>query len=118
MDIYAAEPTPFNITNLEEKVNDATGARELGGIADIFNNSGGALGLTTLIFFIAGALMLFYLIYGGIMLMTSAADPGRVASAHGTIKNAFIGILIVIFAYWIVQIVGVVLGLGDFRQAF
>lgn len=81
-----------------------------------FNYGSSSLGnivsdLLPYLFSIAGILVLIYLIFGGIQLMTSAGDPKAVESAKGKITNALIGFVIVFAAYWIVQIVGGVLGL-------
>lgn len=115
--IYAA-PANFDINKLTEEVNKATGARNINNITDLFNNAGKYMGITTLAFFVAGGLVLLYLIYGGIMLMTSSGDPKKVAGAQETIKNAIVGMIVVILSYWIVQVVGFVLGLPAFQQTF
>ncbi|MCJ7805260.1 hypothetical protein MUP46_01310 [Patescibacteria group bacterium] len=59
----------------------------------------------------AGLLLLLYLIFGGLQLMTSRGDPKAVQSAQGKITGALIGFLIVFASYWIVQIVASILGL-------
>lgn len=59
----------------------------------------------------AGILLLLYLLFGGLQLMLSRGDPKAVQDAKGKITNAFIGFLIVFTAYWLVQIVGQLLGL-------
>jgi len=59
----------------------------------------------------AGLLLLLYLIFGGLQMMTSGGDPKAVESAKGKITGALIGFVIVFVAYWLVQIVASVLGL-------
>ncbi len=66
----------------------------------------------------AGILLLVYLIAAGFSLMTSAGDPKAVAAAKGRITSALIGFIIIFAAYWIVQIVGIILGLGDIKTIF
>ena len=66
----------------------------------------------------AGILLLFYLVMGGFSLMTSAGDPKAMQSAKGKITSALIGFVIIFAAYWIVQIVGIILGLEDIKSIF
>jgi hypothetical protein len=61
----------------------------------------------------AGVLLLIYLLYGGISLMTAAGEPKKVEGAKGIITGALIGFGLVFTAYWLVYIVGRILGLGD-----
>lgn len=71
-----------------------------------------------LIFPAAGILLLVYLIFGGFSLMASGGDPKAVASAKGRITSAIIGFVIIFAAYWIVQLVGIILGLTDIKDIF
>lgn len=66
----------------------------------------------------AGILLLFYLVLGGFSLMTSGGDPKAMQSAKAKITSALVGFVIVFAAYWIVQIVGIILGLGDITKIF
>lgn len=66
----------------------------------------------------AGILLLFYLIVGGFSLMTSGGDPKGMQAAKGKITSALIGFVIIFAAYWIVQIVGIILGLEDIGNIF
>ena len=68
-------------------------------------------GLLPYLFAGAGLLLLLYLIFGGIQFMTSGGDPKAMESAKGKITGALIGFIIVFAAYWIVQIVGTILGI-------
>lgn len=71
-----------------------------------------------LVFPAAGILLLFYLVLGGFSLMTSGGDPKAMQAAKGRITSALIGFVIVFAAYWIVQIVGIILGLTDIQNIF
>lgn len=108
----------FDINAVSGSVSNATGATGITSIGDFFGSSGGRVGLNVLFFFVAGALLAIYLVKGGIDLMTSGGDPKKVAGAKSTITNALIGMIIVFSAYWIVQIVGIVLGLDGFSSTF
>jgi len=77
-------------------------------VADIFN------ALLPYIFVIAGLLLLFILIAGGIGLMTAAGDPKKVEASQGRITSALIGFLIIFISYFVVQLVGVMLGIKLF----
>lgn len=66
----------------------------------------------------AGLLLLLYLLYGGLSLMLSRGDPKAVQSAKDKITGAVIGFVIVFAAYWIVQIVGSLLGIPDITNIF
>lgn len=66
----------------------------------------------------AGLLLLLFLLYGGISLMLSRGDPKAMQSAKEKISGALIGFIIVFAAYWIVQIVGKMLGIEAVIQTF
>ena len=56
---------------------------------------------------------LFYLIYGGIRWITSGGDKGKVEEARKHIIAAIIGLIVAFVAYFILQIILSVFGLGD-----
>ncbi|MDO8503758.1 MAG: hypothetical protein Q7S60_03635 [bacterium] len=66
----------------------------------------------------AGLLLLLYLIYGGFSLMMSRGDPKAMEAAKGKITNAAIGFAIVFTAYWLVQLLGQILGIQQFGELF
>lgn len=70
------------------------------------------------LFGIAGFLLLLYLIFGGFSYMMSGGDPKAAESAKQRITNAIIGFVIIFVAYWLVQILGMVLGITQFQQIF
>lgn len=53
----------------------------------------------------AGILAVVFVIYGGIQYITSAGDSDKVKRAKDTVINSVIGIVIVIFAYSIVDFI-------------
>jgi len=65
------------------------------------------------IFGAAAIALLIYLILGGFQLMTSRGDPKAAQGAQAKITNALIGFVIVIFAFFIVQLFSQVFGLGN-----
>jgi len=66
----------------------------------------------------AGILLLLYLLYGGISLMLSGGDPKAIQSARDKITGALVGFIIVFASYWIVQIVGKILGITAIQTIF
>jgi len=88
-----------------------------------FNFSNGKLSdvvnyLTPRIFVFAGLMLLLYLIYGGFHFIISMGDPKGMQEARGKITNALVGFLIVFLAYWIVLIIGKILGIDTFGEIF
>ena len=73
---------------------------------------GGIIGNTLpYIFGAAAILLLIYLIMGGLSMMLSRGDPKAMQSAQSQITNALIGFVIVIVAFFIVKLLGQILGL-------
>lgn len=76
--------------------------------------------VTTLADIINPALKIFYgvvgvavfgmFLYGGITWLTSAGDADKVKKAQDTMLNAVIGLVIVIFAFFLTRLVGTILG--------
>lgn len=59
-------------------------------------------------FALAGLILLFYFIMGGIAMIGSAGkdDPKAAAGAKASITTALIGFMVVFTAYWIVNLLG------------
>ncbi|MGB6838996.1 MAG: hypothetical protein WBD86_03710 [Microgenomates group bacterium] len=70
------------------------------------------------LFPLAGILLLLYLLFGGFSLMTSGGDPKKMQAAKGKLTNALVGFIIVFAAYWIVQIIGTILGIEAITEIF
>ncbi|MFA6519097.1 MAG: hypothetical protein WCV93_05655 [Candidatus Shapirobacteria bacterium] len=62
------------------------------------------------VYVIAGLMLLVWLIYGGITMMTAGTDQNKAAQGQGMITNAAIGFGIIFVSYFVVQIAEVVLG--------
>lgn len=62
-------------------------------------------------FAVAGLILLFYFIMGGIGMIGSAGknDPKALEQSKQTITSALIGFVVVFLAYWIVQLLGNIL---------
>jgi len=70
------------------------------------------------LFTISGIILLLYLIYGGFQYMLSRGDPKAMQAAQGKITTAIVGFVIVFIAYWLVQLLGKVLGLTQIGDIF
>ncbi len=66
----------------------------------------------TAIFIIAAVIALFFLIWGGIKWILSAGDKAKVEAARGTIIAAIVGLIITFLAYFIMNFVLGLFGLG------
>lgn len=62
------------------------------------------------VYVIAGLSMLLMLISGGISLMTAAGDPAASKAGYGKIQAGVVGFIIIFIAYFVAQIVQVILG--------
>ncbi len=58
----------------------------------------------------AGILLLVYLLLGGYGYLVSQGDPKAIATARSKITHALIGLVIVFLSYWVVHVVGLLLG--------
>ncbi len=74
--------------------------------------------LLKILFPIVGLLLLLYLLYGGYQYMLSRGDPKAIEAAKGVITNALVGFVIVFVAFWLVQLIGRVLGIPDIYNLF
>lgn len=80
------------------------------------NNLNGVGGLVSLFlnisFVVAGVILLFYFILGGIGMISSAgqSDPQKAEQAKKTVTSALIGFIIVFASYWIVKLIETLIG--------
>lgn len=66
-------------------------------------------------FTLAGIVLLFFFILGGIGLISGAGknDPQKAEQSKKTITSAVVGFVVVFVAYWIVKLVGQLIGVDD-----
>jgi hypothetical protein len=85
-------------------------------IGDFISKSG----IMDYIFGAAAIALLIYLVLGGLQMMTSQGEPKTMQGAQAKITNALLGFVIIIVAFFIVQLVGNLLGLQGtlFGQVF
>lgn len=62
---------------------------------------------------IAGVVLLYFLVMGGIGIISGAGqnDPQKLAQGKKAATTALIGFIIVMASYWIVQLIGQITGL-------
>lgn len=70
------------------------------------------------IFSFAGLALLLMLIMAGFDLLTSAGDTKKLEKGKQRLTYAILGILLIIVAYWIVQIVGKIFGIVEIQSVF
>lgn len=87
--------------------------KELGGVTGLkaeYTNVGAVIrALLPYLFAGAGSIFLIFIILAGLQLMLSRGDQKAIQSAQGKITNGIIGLLIVIFSYFIVRIFGIII---------
>lgn len=71
--------------------------------------------IITLVFSIAGILVLVMLIWGAINWILSAGEKEKVENARKRIINALVGLAILALAFLIAQVVGRIVGINVFR---
>ena len=60
-----------------------------------------------------GILLFLYLVYGGFCYLTAGGDEKAVDTAKKIMTNAVIGLIIIVTAFFIAEILGTVLGFGN-----
>jgi len=84
------------------------------GLGPWFTNIGTLINLLLPTFFYgAGLALLIYLVFGGVQLMLSQGEPKAIEGAKNKITGAVIGFIIIFVAYWLVVLVGKLLGISD-----
>jgi hypothetical protein len=70
-----------------------------------------------IVFGVAGFLILFFIISGGFQIMLSRGDPKTMEAGKNKITYAIVGLLVMFAAYWIIQILGTTLSIGQITGA-
>lgn len=112
--VVAPPPSANNAVDFDQIENAVPGLKELS------NKNLGQIIYTFIpyLFGIAGLILLLYLIWGGFSLMLSKGDQKAVEAARSRITTAITGFVIIFVAYWLVQILGLILGIEQFGQIF
>jgi hypothetical protein len=113
-----ATPVPLPTTNWNLLYNTIQTSNGMFDLSTTLTMGGIISPLLRIIFPIAGLILLLMLIYGGYNWMLSGGDPKKAAAAKGIITMALVGFAIIFTAYWLVQIIGSILGLGAITTIF
>lgn len=70
------------------------------------------------VFAAAGIGLLLMIISSGFSMMMSAGDPKKAAAGKTALTNAIIGFILIFAAFWIVQIMGTILGWQSILDIF
>lgn len=112
---YEPESESMNLPRLYGAIQSAGGLFRFSSTLTLGEIVSNAL---TIIFPLAGLVLLLMLIYGGYNLMFSAGDPKKAQSSREIVTTALIGFAIIFVAFWLTIIVGRILGLSDIFNIF
>lgn len=94
-------------------------AAEAGVVQTLLDSPAGWVGkILPYIFGIAGIVLLFMLITSGYQMMVSKGDPKAMEMAKNRITTSIIGIVIMLFSFFIVRIIGDFFGIQIFADLF
>ncbi|MBI5151532.1 MAG: hypothetical protein HZA34_03070 [Candidatus Pacebacteria bacterium] len=81
-------------------------------VADVFATPADFLNKVVLpnMYVFAGIIIFGLLIGGGLTILMSGGDPKGTEKGMQTIQTAVIGFLVILSAYWIIQVVQIVIG--------
>lgn len=93
--------------NIGELVSPAKNFPDFGKLVTVIVNNA---------FVLAGLLALVFIIIGGFAIISNAGgDPKQIENGKQTLTMAIVGLLVVIFATWIIQLLRIVLGFDPLR---
>lgn len=69
-------------------------------------------------FFFVGIVALFMLVFGGFKFMFSGGDPKEVEAARHVITWAIIGLVVVLLAFFLINIIGYITGTESILNQF
>lgn len=70
------------------------------------------------VFAAAGIGLLLMLLSAGFTFLTSAGDAKKLESGKQRLTYAIVGFIIIFAAYWIVQMLGKIFGIGGIQESF
>lgn len=71
--------------------------------------------ITANAFYLAGIVAFIFIIVGGFAIITGSGDPKKMESGQKTLTMAITGLLIIVFSYWIVKLIGLILGVDPLK---
>ena len=64
----------------------------------------------------AGVVALFFIIFSGIKFITPSGDPKQVEGARKTLTYAIIGLLVILFSFFIINLISYVTGVSCIKM--
>jgi hypothetical protein len=74
--------------------------------------------IVPLLFLIAGISLLIMIVVSGFTFLTSGGDPKKMEQGKNQLTYAVVGFVIIFAAFWLVQILGAMLGLESLTNLF
>jgi len=73
--------------------------------------------VTSNAFYIAGLVAFIFIVAGGfgIILGAGSGDPKRMEQGKKTLTMAIAGLVIIVFSFWIVRLIGLILGVNPLQ---
>lgn len=97
---------------LDKSVDQTAGVAKLSCLPALFQNI-----VTTALMF-AGIVALFFIMYAGIKFITSSGDPKQLEPARKTLTFAILGLVIVLLAFFIIDVIGFLTGTSSCLRTF
>jgi VIT1/CCC1 family predicted Fe2+/Mn2+ transporter len=86
--------------------------------ADQFRSIGGLISvILPNLYVLAGLILLFFLIFGGLTVILGAGkgDSAQTEKGKKTLTNTLIGFLVIFASYWIIQLLEIITGVAIFN---
>ncbi|MBU0998109.1 pilin [Patescibacteria group bacterium] len=108
------DPSPFDLTDLNRQfpLKDSITNRDITNLGDLISV------LIPYIFGITGFILLLMIVFSGFQILTSAGNPKAMEAGQKRLVNAIIGFVIIFLSYWIVKLVGQMLGIESITNIF
>ncbi|MBI4062630.1 hypothetical protein HY410_01795 [Candidatus Gottesmanbacteria bacterium] len=104
---------------LAQTVNLPGGKSATGPLDNRFSSIGGVVSdAIPYVFGFAGLALLLILVRGGFTFLTSAGDPKKLEMGKQQLTYALVGFLLIFSSFWIVQLVGRILGFTEITSVF
>ena len=73
--------------------------------------------ITSNAFVLAGLLAFIFIVVGGFAIIMGAGsgDPKRMEQGRKTLTMAVVGLMVIIFSFWIVRLLGLILGVDPLK---
>lgn len=107
--VFAGDPPPPE--SLKHPLPVLQGLIDSSGVGKVFGDL--LTSVISLMTMVAGIMLVLYLVYGGVKYVTAGGSEKAVDEAKRMITNAIVGLVIVVAAIMVTQLVGKILGFGN-----